>query len=109
MKKLGVRCGWKPMLWFVKGTRGVVSDVVQDTISGAREKEHHDWQQAESEAEHFISNLCGEEGTVVDFFAGGGTTCVVAERLGRKWIAFEIDARAHERASARILPLREVA
>jgi site-specific DNA-methyltransferase (cytosine-N4-specific) len=40
----------------------------------------------------FIINLCTEEGdTVLDPFAGSNTTGAVAERLKRKWIAFELN------------------
>jgi site-specific DNA-methyltransferase (cytosine-N4-specific) len=40
----------------------------------------------------FIINLCTEEGDVVlDPFAGSNTTGEVAERLNRKWIAFELN------------------
>jgi hypothetical protein len=34
-----------------------------------------------------ISASCPNEGTVADFFTGGGTTAAVAQRLGRRWIA----------------------
>jgi len=109
MNKYGIRCGWKPLMWFVKGSRGDVAEVIRDTVSGAREKDSHEWQQAESEAAYFIDKLCSPTGTVVDFFAGGGTTCVAAQRLGRKWIAFETNAQHYEAATARILQLREAA
>ena len=39
----------------------------------------------------FIINLCTEEGDIVlDPFAGSNTTGAIAERLKRKWIAFEL-------------------
>jgi DNA modification methylase len=41
-------------------------------------------------AEFFIRAVCPEGGIVVDPFAGGGTTIVVARRLGRKAGGFEI-------------------
>lgn len=107
LQKKGIRCGWKPIMWFVKGTRGDVASVIVDTVSGAREKEAHEWQQAEAEAAHFIDKLCSPAGTVVDFFAGGGTTCVAAEKLGRKWIGYEIDAKHHASASERLAQLRD--
>lgn len=109
MRKYGVRCGWKPLMWFVKSTRGDINEVLIDTVSSDREKGSHEWQQGEAEARHFISKLCLPTGTVVDFFAGGGTTCVAAQRLGRKWIAFETNAQHYEAATARVLQLREAA
>jgi site-specific DNA-methyltransferase (cytosine-N4-specific) len=40
----------------------------------------------------FIINLCTEEGDIVlDPFAGSNTTGQVAEKLNRKWLAFEMD------------------
>lgn len=102
LQRLGVRCGWKPILWYVKGTRGDVSKVLADVVTGAREKSHHEWQQAEAEALHFIEKLCPEGGLVVDFFLGGGTTAVAAQKLGRRWIGFEINQETAAKARSRI-------
>lgn len=102
LNKLGIRCGWKPLVWFVKGTRGDVQNILSDVVAGKREKDHHEWQQAEQEAHYYIEKLTSEGGLVVDFFVGGGTTIAAAQGLGRKWIGFEIDADAAERASSRI-------
>lgn len=102
LQKLGVRCGWKPILWYVKGTRGDVSNVLADVVTGAREKTHHEWQQAEAEALHFIEKLTFPDGLVVDLFLGGGTTKVAADRLGRRFIGFEIDPERAARAKSRI-------
>jgi hypothetical protein len=102
LKKLGVRCAWKPLVWFVKDTRGDVNNVLIDVVSGAREKTAHEWQQAEEEARYYIDKLTTASGIVVDFFAGGGTTIAAAKSLGRQCIGFEIDAAAIERATARL-------
>lgn len=102
LQRLGIRCGWKPILWYVKGTRGDVSKVLADVVTGAREKSHHEWQQAEAEALHFIEKLCPEGGLVVDFFLGGGTTAVAAQKLGRRWIGFEINQETAAKARSRI-------
>jgi len=42
--------------------------------------------------EFFIKFLTTEDDVVVDIFAGSNTTGRVAEQLGRRWIAMEIDA-----------------
>ena len=102
LQKLGVRCGWKPIVWYVKGTRGDVSEVLADVVSGAREKDDHEWQQAEVEARHFIEKLTFPGGLVVDFFLGSGTTKVAADKLGRRFIGFEINAETAAKAAKRI-------
>jgi DNA methylase len=102
LEKLGIRCGWKPLVWFVKDTRGDVQNVLLDVVSGAREKDVHRWQQAEEEALYYIEHLVSASGLVVDFFLGGGTTAVAANKLGRRWIGFEQDAEAAERTTKRL-------
>jgi DNA methylase len=95
MQQFGIIVGFKPLLWFVKGSnRGDRQSLVGDTVLVKREKEFHPWQQAVAVAEHFIAGLTAETGTVVDFFAGGGTTLVAAKNLGRSWHGFEIDEGA---------------
>ena len=91
MREYGIRAGWKPMLWFVKGTRDDKQNIVSDVVSGTTEKTHHDWQQDQSEAEYWIANLCPADGIVCDPFLGGGTTAAASIALNRKWVGFEID------------------
>lgn len=91
MREYGIRAGWKPMLWFVKGTRDDKQNIVNDVVSGTTEKSHHDWQQDQSEAQYWIDNLCPDDGIVCDPFLGGGTTAAAAIALNRKWVGFEID------------------
>ena len=43
-------------------------------------------QKPEKLIERVISSCSPEGGVVADFFTGGGTTAVVAQRLGRRWI-----------------------
>lgn len=102
MNYYGVRVGWKPMLWFVKESRFDTQNIVIDTVSGATEKQHHDWQQAESEASYWIEKLCPADGIVCDPFLGGGTTAAAAIKLNRKWIGFEIDPETARIASGRL-------
>jgi 16S rRNA G966 N2-methylase RsmD len=91
MREYGINAGWKAVLWFVKGTRDDNSIMVNDVMSGGEEKSHHDWQQSQSEAEYWINKICPQDGIVCDPFLGGGTTGAAADKLGRKWIGFEID------------------
>jgi len=103
MNEYGIVNGWKPMLWFVKETRGDKTTFVNDVATGSREKSHHEWQQSEAEARYFIELLTEKDGFVVDPFCGGGTTPAACIGLGRKWAAFEIDEANLARASQRIV------
>ena len=107
MNEYGIVNGWKPMLWFVKETRGDKTTFVNDVATGTREKSHHDWQQSEAEARYFIELLTEKDGFVVDPFCGGGTTPVACIGLGRKWAAFEIDEANLARASERIAEVQK--
>ena len=102
MTEYGIVAGWKPILWFVKETRGDKQTFINDTVTSQREKSHHEWQQSLDEARYFIELLTEKDGFVVDPFCGGGTTAVAAIQLGRKWASFEIDEANIARASERI-------
>jgi len=90
----GIENTFMPMLWLVKEYRGDVQTFVRDSVLGVRQKQFHEWQQSQEDAEHFIGGLTSPTGIVVDFFAGGGTTIAAAIRLKRQWTAFEIDEAA---------------
>lgn len=100
MREYGIKAHWKPVLWFVKGTRDDKSRVVSDVMSGGTEKVHHDWQQSQSEAAYWIERLTDKGDLICDPFLGGGTTAAAAQSLGREWIGFEID-EANARISAK--------
>lgn len=102
MTEYGIVAGWKPIIWFVKETRGDKHTFITDVVTGGREKSHHDWQQAVSEASYFIDQLTQEGDFVVDPFCGGGTTPVACIQSGRKWASFEIDEANFANASYRI-------
>jgi hypothetical protein len=104
LDKLGVRCGCKRALWYVKDTRVYLGKIIFDPIiGGGREKDLHPWQQSVDEAKYLIENLTLTDGLVVDFMAGSGTNLVAAKQLGRRFIGFEIDPATAERASQRIM------
>lgn len=102
MREYGINACWKPVLWFVKGTRDNNSIMVNDVMSGGEEKSHHDWQQSQSEAEYWIDKLCPSDGIVCDPFLGGGTSAAAANKLRRKWIGFEVNPESAAIASGRI-------
>jgi hypothetical protein len=107
LNKLGIRCGWKPLVWFVKGTRGDVQNILLDVVRGDREKDAHEWQQAEAEALYFIEKLTTESGFVVDFFIGSGTTAKAAQKINRQFIGFEVKSETAMKAMERVMEAAE--
>jgi len=102
MREYGINAGWKAVLWFVKGTRDDNSVMVSDVMSGGQEKQMHDWQQSQSEAEYWIAKLCPHNGLVCDPFLGSGTTAAAANGLKLKWIGFERDETTAKIAAERV-------
>jgi len=68
----------------------VWTDITQLSTAIQKEKLNYGTQKPEKLLERIIHASCSENGIVVDFFSGSGTTAAVAERLGRKWIASDI-------------------
>ncbi len=94
---------WKPMLWFVKERRGGNTDFVSDLVESSQPtKDEHDWQQSEAEALYYIAHLTHPGDTVLDPFAGSGTTLIAAHKLDRISIGIEINEQSAEIAKVRI-------
>jgi site-specific DNA-methyltransferase (cytosine-N4-specific) len=58
-------------------------------------------------AEFFIKSFCPPGGTVLDPFCGSGTTCDVAERLGRNSIGIDVRESQVELSKRRCANMRE--
>jgi len=108
MRKHHLRVGWKPLLMFYKPKLNVTWGSIEDVVSGGREKEHHPWQQAVAEAEHFVRHICPEGGIVLDPMCGSGTTLVAAKRLGLRHIGIEIDEEVGKQALKRLNDKEEI-
>jgi DNA modification methylase len=102
-RKYKLQNKWKPIVGFFKPPLGTITwDWFPDMATGGKEKDDHEWQQAESEAAHFIEAMTLSGELVCDPFCGSGTTCVASKRLKRKWIAIEIDKNTAEKAKGRV-------
>ncbi len=97
------RCGWKPITLWGKIPVDVWWDPAIDVIQGTREKDFHDWQQGQSEAEWLISQFSLPGTLVVDCVCGSGTTLAAAQKLGRRWIGIDKDPEAILVARGRLL------
>ena len=70
---VNVRVGWKPIMWFVKGTRRD-STYVRDVVRGVTpEKQQHGWAQGVDEVLPLIEGLTSPDELVCDPFAGSGS------------------------------------
>jgi 16S rRNA G966 N2-methylase RsmD len=93
--------GYKPMLWFVKGSyRGpTVPDVIR---SAGSDKSFHDHGQSKSEFAEMIKRLTEEGAMVLDPFVGGGSVAAAAPMLGRKFTGIDIDRKHIEITRRRV-------
>jgi adenine-specific DNA-methyltransferase len=57
---------------------------------GSKESQNYPTQKPEALLERIIEASSSEGDVVADFFCGSGTTCAVAEKLGRKWIGSDL-------------------
>ena len=70
--------------WAEWGSRGVWF------IPSVRANVRHEAEFPEALADRVIRLLSSPGDTVLDPFCGSGTTCVVAKRLGRHWVGFDL-------------------
>ena len=95
-------CGWKPILIFQNGFKKV-DFKFDDVINGSGlEKEHHKWQQSEMELVSIFENFTNVGDTIIDPFAGGGTTAVVAKKLNRQVLLSEINEETYNVTKLRL-------
>jgi DNA methylase len=87
-----VQTNWKPLLIYGEGPR--FADVFRSEGKDGESKERHPWGQDYQAFGDIIERLTAPGATVVDPFAGGGTTLIAAKALGRHAIGAEIDANA---------------
>lgn len=96
---------------YLKDTLGkkAVSDVwtgIPPIQAESSEKQNYPTQKPESLLLRVISASSGVGDIVLDAFAGSGTTCAVAEKLGRRWIGIDCGKLAIYTIQKRMLNLR---
>ncbi len=89
-----------PAEWAQWGSRGVW------TIPSVKSQGRHGAEFPDGLAERVVRLLSSPGETVIDPFAGTGTTTAAARRLGRRWIGIERDERNASIAAARTALLR---
>ena len=101
---LSLRQEWKPVLSYYKPPLRKHWNMFADMVSGGKNKDNHPWEQAESEAQHYIKALCPPNGTLLDPMMGSGTTLVAAHNLnmGIQATGIEIDGAAYGTAQDRV-------
>jgi adenine-specific DNA-methyltransferase len=92
--------GKEALLQYLDESKGVVLDDLWDDVRGIQfqafqqqassEKVNYTTQKPEKLLERIIEISCPENGLVLDFFGGSGTTAAVAEKLGRRWITTDL-------------------
>jgi ParB-like chromosome segregation protein Spo0J len=105
--KYRIQPRWKPLPIF--GKPPVVREHwLDDVVTGTgREKDSHQWQQAEGESAHLIEKLSKPGDLVLDPFVGSGTVAAAALKLGRRFIGSDIDPAAVTVARQRCAEHRE--
>lgn len=85
---------WKPILIYKKGEPGKFDNALVDSITDDyREKDFHEWGQGESAVGYLMKVFSKPNDLVLEPFAGGGTTLVVANDLKRRCIGIDIEAQ----------------
>jgi site-specific DNA-methyltransferase (adenine-specific) len=81
---------------------------IPTTCNGMGEKTPHPTQKPEELLRKFVLASSSEGDLVIDPFSGSGTTIVVAEQLGRRWMGCDLNAPYNRWAIERIKNVRRM-
>ncbi len=93
---------WVYRQYLRKGTYPVDYWFIDVINQNAKERVGYPTQKPLALLERIISASSNEGDTILDPFCGCATTCVAAERLGRKWIGIDISVKAYELVRERL-------
>lgn len=99
---MGVEVCWKPILWYVKEAYPSGRGFLKDIVEIKQPKKLHKWQQDESWASYYLPRLCPKDGLMLDPMICTGTTAIICERLGIRWIGVDISKECCDIAVARL-------
>lgn len=91
--------------WYAPST-DKVADTVWDDIKAYENKKDFPTQKHRDLLARIIGWLSKDDALVADFFCGSGTTGVVAERLGRKWIMADLGRFAIHTSRKRLIDVQ---
>jgi len=90
---------------YLENSKGVpMADVWEIAIVNVMARERTDFptQKPEALLERIIKSVTNEGDVVADFFVGSGTTPAVAQKLGRRWLACDINLGAIQTTAKRL-------
>jgi 16S rRNA G966 N2-methylase RsmD len=93
-------CRWKPVLVYQNGKKKIQNTIQDYFISEKREKTGHDWQQSVSGVSYLIEMFTNPNDTILEPFAGSGTTMIAAINKGRKVLGSEINEETYNIAKS---------
>ena len=102
--------GQKRDRWFPHPRGAKPKDVIDipTTCNGMGETTPHPTQKPEELVRKFVLASSQPGDLVIDPFSGSGTTVVVAEQLGRRWMGCDLNAEYHQWAIARLETVRRM-
>lgn len=101
--------GKRQDVWIPNPLGAKPKDVIDipTTCNGMGEKTPHPTQKPEELVRKFVLASSNVGDTVLDPFSGSGTTCVVAEQLGRRWLGCDINSQYNDWAVERFESVKQ--